>query len=398
MKQVKTLLVAALSLWSLAGFSQKSFKLPYVMHSHNDYEQPIPFWTAYYAGAGSIEADIYLEYGDILVAHDREDIHPSRSLRSLYLDPIQSLLKKHNGWLSADTSYKLQLLIDLKSPTNPCIDSLVAILERYPDIIRSKQIQIVLSGSRPKPEDFHRYPEYILYDGRPDEVYPANISHRVPIISESFRSITKWNGYGVLTAADKEKLVKIINETHAKGKKIRFWGAPDFINAWYELGKLGIDFMNTDNLHELSKFMARFQQTSFRNTANAGAIYKPTYKSDGSKKPAKNVILLIGDGMGLAHIHAGYTGNFANLNLYNFKNIGVSKTHAYDAYITDSAPGSSAFSTGVKTNNRAIGVDHTGAAVPLLPVFMKEKGKKNIIVATGDITDPGRLLCPPVGA
>jgi alkaline phosphatase len=359
----------------------------YKIHSHNDYEQPIPFWTAYYAKAGSIEVDIYLEKGQILVGHDKEDLRPERTIQALYLDPIRQQLKQYQGKLAADNTYELQLLVDIKSPTNPCLDTLIAVLKNYPELINSKQLQIVLSGNKPPVADFGKYPSFILYDGLPWENYAADITDRVPLLSANLRKYTSWGGKGIIPARELEALKKVILETHQKGKKIRFWNAPDFINAWYELGKLGVDYMNTDHIPELAGFMEKYKSSSFTNTSAPGSMYQPSYKSDGSKKAPKNIILLIGDGMGLAHIHAGYTANFNQLNLYQFRATGLSRTSSYDSYITDSAPGSTAFSAGIKTNNRAVGVDHTGVAVPLLPVLMNKKGKKTAVITTGDVSD-----------
>jgi alkaline phosphatase len=367
--------------------SQEKSTLSYRIHSHNDYEQPIPFWTAYHAKAGSIEVDIYLANGGILVAHDKEDLHPDKTIQKLYLDPLRQLIKENQGQLSADKNYAVQLLIDIKSPTNPCLDTLISILKTYPEIIHSKRIQLVLSGNKPPVADFANYPDFILYDGLPWENYPASITQRVPLLSANLQKYTKWNGKGIIPEKERKELEKVIAETHAKGKKIRFWNAPDFINAWYELGKLGIDYMNTDHIPELAGFMEKSSNTGFQNKEKPTGIYQPGYKSDGAKKAPKNIILLIGDGMGLAQIHAAYTANFNQLNLYQFKTTGLSRTSSYDSYITDSAPGSTAFSAGIKTNNRAVGVDHTGVAVPLLPIFMREKGKKTAILTTGDITD-----------
>ncbi len=75
-----------------------------------------------------------------------------------------------------------------------------------------------------------------------------------------------------------------------------------------------------------------------------------------SKKP-KNIIFLIGDGMGTAQIFSGLTANHGHLFLENCKYTGFSKTQSSDDYITDSAAGGTALSTGVKTYNGAIGVD-----------------------------------------
>jgi alkaline phosphatase len=86
-------------------------------------------------------------------------------------------------------------------------------------------------------------------------------------------------------------------------------------------------------------------------------------------------------------LYAGYTANKGALNVFNMHYTGLSKTSSYDNYITDSAPGSTAFSSGEKTNNRAVGVDHTGRALTLLPVIFRKRNMKTGIITSGDITD-----------
>ena len=76
----------------------------------------------------------------------------------------------------------------------------------------------------------------------------------------------------------------------------------------------------------------------------------------GQKAP-KNVILLIGDGMGVSQIYAGLTANRGHLNLERVKVIGFHKNQASDNYVTDSAAGATAFATGKQTYNGAIGLD-----------------------------------------
>src|SRR6185312_15031602 len=107
----------------------------------------------------------------------------------------------------------------------------------------------------------------------------------------------------------------------------------------------------------------------------------------GTTTPVKNVILLIGAGTGLAQWYAGYTINGGALNVFNMLHTGLSKTSSYDSYITDSAPGSTAFSSGEKTNNRAVGVDHTGKALPLLPDILIKRKIKTGLITSGDLTD-----------
>lgn len=100
----------------------------------------------------------------------------------------------------------------------------------------------------------------------------------------------------------------------------------------------------------------------------------------------KNVILLIGDGMGIAQLHAGLTANKGHLFLENFKHLGFSKTHSSDNYITDSAAGGTALASGVKTYNGAIGVDPEKNPVKTILEKAEDKGLATGLVSTSSIT------------
>jgi len=104
-----------------------------------------------------------------------------------------------------------------------------------------------------------------------------------------------------------------------------------------------------------------------------------------NKKP-KNIILMIGDGMGLAHVYSGMTANGGHLYLDNFKNIGFSKTNSSDKYVTDSAAGATALASGVKTYNGAIGVNPEKKPVTNILEMAAKKGIKTGLVSTSSIT------------
>lgn len=74
------------------------------------------------------------------------------------------------------------------------------------------------------------------------------------------------------------------------------------------------------------------------------------------KTHPKNIILLIGDGMGIAQISAGFYYNGKKLNLEKFPVTGLMTTHSSSHLITDSAAGATAFACGCKTYNGAIGM------------------------------------------
>lgn len=101
---------------------------------------------------------------------------------------------------------------------------------------------------------------------------------------------------------------------------------------------------------------------------------------------AKNIILLVGDGMGLTQISAGMYMNDNQLNFERFPVIGLHKNYSYDNLVTDSAAGATAFACGVKSYNGAIGVDQDTMAVKTILEEASEKGLKTGLVAASSIT------------
>ena len=354
-------------------------------HSHNDYLQPAPFALAYQQGFGSVEADVFLINDTLFVAHERKQIDPSRTLDKLYLQPILATAAKNKGRVYPNK--KIQLLIDLKTHGDPALQALVKLLASHEAVFGQEgSVKIVVSGNVPAPETFDSYPSYIFFDGRPGVAYTPEQWKRIGLISQDFGRFSKWNGKGIPVEEDRIKLIAAVKGAHDHQKPFRFWASPDNINAWKQLINLGADYINTDKVAALGNFLngrskAEFKAESFHE------VYKPTYLNNDSKGTVKNIILLIGDGMGLAQIHAGVTGNAGNLNLTQFLNIGFSKTASSDNYITDSAAGATAFATGKKTRNRAIGVDSNLVPVRSIVNDFQAAGKKVALISSGDITD-----------
>lgn len=130
-------------------------------------------------------------------------------------------------------------------------------------------------------------------------------------------------------------------------------------------------------------------QEDYRNIINTKTEYtnpRPyevkTYPQINSKQAPKNIIFLIGDGMGLAQVYASMTANHGQLFLQNLKYMGISKTHSADDYTTDSAAGGTALSCGKKTYNGAIGVDADTVSTPSILEQAEKKGKATGMVVT----------------
>ncbi len=355
-------------------------------HSHNDYLQKFPFWQAYHAGFGSIEADIFLQDGKLMVAHTIKEIESTRTLEELYLKPLQASVRKNNGQVYSDSSRHLQLLIDLKTAAIPTLEVLLNELKRYPELIVCKTLQFVITGNRPAVESYIQYPSWLLFDGELSLPYSPPALSKIALFSDNFANYTKWNGKGKLPQNEKNKISNAIALAHRQHKKIRFWNAPDIVNSWYHYLDMEVDFINTDHIELLSGFLQTLPNRYYKADATHTA-YNPAYRNDGLDKPVKNLIILIGDGTGLAQWYAGYTANNQSLNVFNMMQIGLSKTSSYDNYITDSAPGATAISSGYKGNNRSVGVDHTGAVRKSLTEIIARKNMKTGIITSGDMRD-----------
>lgn len=118
-----------------------------------------------------------------------------------------------------------------------------------------------------------------------------------------------------------------------------------------------------------------------------GAKYEvKTYPQKFKAKKPKKVILMIGDGMGTSQVFAGVTANGGQLFLNNFKHVGFATTQSSSHYITDSAAGGTALSTGQKTYNGAIGVNTDTVAIKTILEMAEEKGLATGLVSTSAIT------------
>ncbi len=253
------ILVTVFALWALVLggfplFAQQKITVANA-HSHNDYERPGAFTLAHGAGFGSVEADIHLKNGILYVAHDDVDIDQHKTLESVYLQPLDKVLKQNKGRVYADKKKGLQLLVDIKTEAQSTLDALIVLLKKYPSIISNKNINIVISGNRPLPSAYATYPSFIWFDGRPSEQYTDAAGKKLGLISDNYFKYASWNGTGDITEKEKQALKTVIDKAHNMGKPFRFWATPDTPASWKLFMELGVDFINTDKVVELANFI-----------------------------------------------------------------------------------------------------------------------------------------------
>jgi len=107
-----------------------------------------------------------------------------------------------------------------------------------------------------------------------------------------------------------------------------------------------------------------------------------------AQSDVKNVILMIGDGMGVAAVSSTYFQNDGKLlQMQRATNGGLMLTYSAGGKITDSAAASTAMACGVKTNNGAIGVDVDKNPVESILTKASNAGLATGLIATSEITD-----------
>lgn len=235
-------------------------------HAHNDYQHRYPLLEALSHGFVSIEVDIHLVDGDLLVAHDLEDVVAEKTLQALYLDPLQRLVRKNQGAVYPDGS-GIFLLIDVKSHSRETWEALREKLLEYREILTvyregrvvAGPVTVVISGNRDWEAMLEDSLCPALYDGRIEDLSLNPSSPLIPMVSAGWGDEFSWDGIGVIPEVVLEKVERIIEQAHQQGRKVRFW-ATDVPSSrqqeyiWETLLKAGVDIINTDKLVEFEYF------------------------------------------------------------------------------------------------------------------------------------------------
>lgn len=238
-------------------------------HAHNDYEHPRPLLDALDHRFGSVEADIHLVGDQLLVAHDPVDLDPTRTLESLYLEPLAARVRAHHGSVYRGHHRPLQLLVDIKTEGSSTYLELDRHLRRHRHLftsyahgsVRPGPVTVVISGDRAARVPMEAQTERLaFYDGRLTDLGTAAPASLIPLISDNWTLAFGWLGEGPFPDAEREKLRGITAAAHARRQRVRFWATPDLAGPardalWRELLAAGVDHLNTDDLGGLEEFL-----------------------------------------------------------------------------------------------------------------------------------------------
>ena len=118
--------------------------------------------------------------------------------------------------------------------------------------------------------------------------------------------------------------------------------------------------------------------------ATQQSTYTPSFKVDGTNAKVRNVILLIGDGMGHGAVNAAMYAN-DGLTMTNLKTFGLVRTQSADNFTTDSAASGTAYATGVKTNNGFVGMNTERERIDNIPEILTPMGYACGVLSTDDL-------------
>ena len=237
-------------------------------YSHRDCELRPPLWHSLRHGFTHIEADVYYLFGRVYVAHDLQQLRPWRTLERLYLEPLRQHLEANGGRIFTEAT-PLHLFVDIKTPAESSYRALHALLERYQDMlttfgsqgVRENPVTVIVSGNRLAYTDFKNLPlRYAALDGRLEDLGVHTDPQVMPVISDNWRKIFRWQGSGPMPADEQTALETMLATAHRHGQKLRFWATPDRVTperftVWDKLLTLGIDLVNTDDVTGLARYL-----------------------------------------------------------------------------------------------------------------------------------------------
>jgi hypothetical protein len=231
-------------------------------HAHNDYEHKRPLFEALENGFCSVEADVFLVDGKLLVGHTRQSLRPERTLESLYLDPLRERAKANGGKIfpGGPTVF---LLVDVKTSGKDTCAALLKVLERYDDLLsvtregrfEPRAVTVVVSGNCDRATITAPAVRRAGIDGRPKDLDSDAPVHEIPWVSASWGPTFRWQGQGPMPEEERTKLRAFVARAHRHGRLVRFWATPELPDFWKELRADGVDLLNTDKLPELRQFL-----------------------------------------------------------------------------------------------------------------------------------------------
>lgn len=254
-----------------------------------DTRRDIPFYTALAAGCISIEADVWAVNNTLFVGHESSALSTSRTLASLYIQPILSVLQRenpttpfvtfptHNGVFDSSSGQTLYLFVDVKTSGPDTWPLVVSALEplRSAGFLTSYNgstitpgaVTVVGTGNTPLSVVSGTTPRDYFYDAPLDHLndtdYANLTSLQSPIASADFSDVIiggqPANGSKGFSQPQLDLLNAQIETARSRGIGARYYDTPAWPTAtrnlvWKTLVDMGVALLNADSVDEAAGF------------------------------------------------------------------------------------------------------------------------------------------------
>jgi hypothetical protein len=232
--------------------------------AHNDYRHKHPLMDAESNGYTHIEADVFLHFNKLVVAHINPYFKGNRTLENLYLNPLLEQVTKNNGHVYAGNDQPVTLMIDIKSDAKSTYAQLKQVLEKYRPMLSSYDngvvtpgaVTIVLSGHKPYDVIKNEQTRLAFIDEDLRKTAKDTATRNVfTMASCKYSNLLHWKGSGNISAREEDRLRNYVAMAHKNGEQVRLWASPDNKAVWKEMLSCGVDLINTDKLVTLRNFL-----------------------------------------------------------------------------------------------------------------------------------------------
>ncbi len=252
------LLIATLVL----GHAAAAVRYP-LLHSHNDYNRDRPLLDALAHQFDSVEADIFLVKGRLLVAHTKKELDPSRTLEAMYLAPLAELHRR--GILQAGRR-TLTLVVQIHQPALDTYRALEAGLRRHPKMLTVFKdgrasppgaVTVLLTGEFPRKEVLAQRLRFVQIEGSLGDLDSDASPEVMPVINVEWKDVVDPEARWLFQKNETGRLTQVVRRAAARGRLVRVWGHPDNEHAWRALLDAGVGVLGTDHLTRVNRLLHR---------------------------------------------------------------------------------------------------------------------------------------------
>lgn len=235
-------------------------------HAHNDYWHFKPLQQALNNDFMSVEADVHLLKGDLLVAHERMFTKKKKSVWNKYLEPLYERAKENNfESVYPNGPKEFILYIDIKEGCPDLLDTLISQLKEVEKMLtiwesgvkRTGAVSVIVGACGMRDKWVNAPVRYFYFDSGLDGIGSKYRPEVIPRVSTSLKSVISWRGRREISKEEYKKLKDLIDKAHADGREIRFWAGTNKKRVWSVLIDAGADWINVDRLKRFRKFMSK---------------------------------------------------------------------------------------------------------------------------------------------